>query len=180
MGTSWAEEDGLTESRTYVPEKYVAPEQGRLAIQGLADDHAKELFTLRELDRLGECPHVRFSCEERDETFTACIASQKPRRYLSDSGATFDMLDPNDLGDEELAGRRPGNKVRVNSASGPITISEVVPLRLQSLDVQMEPYLVKGSPPVSAMGRRCMIDGCGLLWEPYSSCLLYTSPSPRD
>ena len=90
------------------------------------------------------------------------------------------MLDPKELGDEQLANRRKGDKWRVNSAAGPIQVGEVVPLQLKSLGLEIEPYLVEGSPAVNAMGRRCMIDGCGFHWAPYSEKPYYYSPPGHE
>ena len=57
---------------------------------------------------------------------------------------------------------------QMDIANGTVVASEVLPMRLERLDGEIAPFVLGDTPDVLTIGGRCVNEGYGFHWPPYS------------
>ena len=80
-------------------------------------------------------------------------------------GATSDLIDgsPQDRQDVEPA----PESLCLKSANGPVCAFEMISYQCLTTGEVIDALVMKDSPPVLSIGRRCMELGWSFYWEPY-------------
>ena len=91
------------------------------------------------------------------------------KRWMADTGASVDALDLNFV---SKAGRRKIRKLHrtqeYETAGGTVTVENSISL-ISDVIGPIDAVLLKSTPPVLSIGKRCMNQGYGFYWPPYEN-----------
>ncbi len=79
----------------------------------------------------------------------------KSRKVIADTGSGNDLMSEEDCTDEELTTREVVDPVWMSTANGVTKADERVDIPLSKTMGRFKPLLMKSSPPVFSVGRRC-------------------------
>ena len=98
------------------------------------------------------------------------------RRWLVDSGSAWDLVDASHV--KHLKGliRTPQYCPRLWTANGITSVDREVPLYLPELNEECVPFVMKDTPDVLTMGRRCMNEGYSFVWKANSDKPYFRKP----
>ena len=103
----------------------------------------------------------------------APVRTKRSRRWLMDTGCGHDIICKSGIGPHtrvyDAAGTVGG--LAFETANGVINADSVCDLVLPKLfadDAHITPYVLPDSPDLLSIGRRCVQDGYGFYWAPYS------------
>jgi len=109
------------------------------------------------------------SSETKDKILTVRSIKGRIDRWLADTGASIDAIDILML---SKAGRRKVRKLLSNrtfeTAAGEVNTDSSIELFSDQIG-QIDAVLLKHTPPVISIGRRCMEQGFGFYWPPYTA-----------
>ena len=96
-------------------------------------------------------------------------ASGRPRECLSDAGSGNDLVCKDDI-DSSLRDLivPAGRVVELITANGLMTVTEKALLQVEPLGCVIEPLVLESCPPVLTVGKRCVEEGWGFYWPPYT------------
>ena len=99
----------------------------------------------------------------------AVASSMDARMWLCDTGCPCDLTSKKALDHE---GRKMIQQADVpqvfNTANGQIRADTTVTMQIPHLMETIEPYLLPNTPDVISIGRRCVREGYGFYWPPFS------------
>ena len=87
------------------------------------------------------------------------------KKWLIDSGCGWDLVQESHVAHLEDLIRTPKFKPKMWTAYGVTRAEHEVPLYISELDEQCVPFILKNTPDVLTMGRRCMEDGYSFVWK---------------
>ena len=73
-----------------------------------------------------------------------------------------------------------GVSVILDTAGGETKSNEVLPCYLKRLGEHIAPHVLTSTPNVLSLGRRCVQDGYGFYWEPYSMHPYFIHPKTLE
>jgi hypothetical protein len=86
-------------------------------------------------------------------------------RWLMDTGSAFDLIGEKEVPPELLKFAEPArNRVELCTANGRTTVDREVELQCGPLHEHVSPLLLKSTPAVLSIGRRCVNDGYSFHW----------------
>ena len=89
-----------------------------------------------------------------DDSVEASPAENASRKWIADTGSGHDLID-----EKALEGRyevEPVSTIKFKTAGGTTSTSEKVDVNVSMLGETAEPVLLKGTPAVLSVGKRCM------------------------
>ena len=99
--------------------------------------------------------------------------SSGPLRWLMDTGCGHDLIGRCDVPSWAKAFNA-ASPVLFSTANGTTSATEQVPIEVPSLRDSVRPYLLRSSPAVLSIGRRCAEEGYGFYWPPKGLPILET------
>jgi hypothetical protein len=95
-----------------------------------------------------------------------------PERWLVDTGSAFDLIGKNDVPDWRVKlATATETPVELSTANGRMVVGKKVLMQVGPFQQHVSPLLLEHSPPVLAVGRRCMEEGYSFHWpsgrQPY-------------
>ena len=114
------------------------------------------------------------SAPKREEEFM-----RKPVRWwLQDTGSPYDFARGDTLPDYVKTGKKA--KIEVETANGLAESDQCAYFQIPAFGENMDPYKMEDCPDVMTVGRRCVEEGYGFVWLPWSTQpFLYNSLSLR-
>ena len=95
------------------------------------------------------------------------IISGKTNSWMADTGASVDVVDESHLsnkGWKKLS--RLDQPLTYGTAAGDVTVDSTIALHSKSIG-DIDAVILKDSPSVISVGRRCVEQGFGFYWRPY-------------
>lgn len=108
---------------------------------------------------------------------SAKVASRDPRAraWIVDTGAGHDVIGRSGLLDTwEHKARNTDLEYRVTTANGIIPVAEMLPLYIPILQEIVEPMLLEDTPPLLAVGKRCLKYGYSFHWPAGQKPILHS------
>ena len=96
-----------------------------------------------------------------------------------DTGCPYDLVCENSLMDEDLDMVEHSVPVSLQTANGERQTTETVPQQISKIGL-CHPYVLPSTPDVLSIGYRCVEEGYGFWWPPFSRKPVLTKPSGRD
>ena len=100
------------------------------------------------------------------------------QRWMVDSACGNDLIDKHSA--KSLPKIPSPCPMVFHTANGSVSARTECPIYVKGIGRSISPYVLESTPDVLSLGRRCVDEGFTFHWEGFSTCLLYTSPSPRD
>ena len=98
-----------------------------------------------------------------------------PDRWLMDTGSGYDLVAKSDVPHVLLGNAyRAEESLELHTANGATLADTVVDLQVGPLLEVVSPLLLESTPAVLSIGRRCMRDGYGFYWSPFSDPYVIT------
>ena len=97
------------------------------------------------------------------------------RSYLVDTGCPFDLVARSDLQKCDVI-RQAEEDISLATANGLIKVGEVVDMQVGPLGEVTTPYVLEDTPLVLNVGNRCIYQGYGFHWPPWSRLPYYEMP----
>ena len=95
----------------------------------------------------------------RSEHFVSC--------WMADTGACVDAISSDQLSQRKLRSAKAlDDAITYNTAGGPVTVDTAVTLHSNALQGNIEARVLKDTPSIISMGRRCIEEGYGFYWPP--------------
>ena len=98
------------------------------------------------------------------------------RRWLIDSGSGWDLVKASNVSHLYDLIRTPHYCPRLWTANGVTKVHQEVPLFIPELNENCVPFVLKNTPDVLTMRRRCMCDGYSFVWRAKSSKPYFRRP----
>ena len=121
------------------------------------------------------CPAAACARRGVSERESELGVSHSPR-WLVDSGSGWDLVNESSVNHLKHAIRSPHYCPRLWTANGVTTVDSEIPLYLPELDEKFVPFVMKDTPDVLTMGRRCMREGYSFHWAAYSNQPYFQKP----
>ena len=113
---------------------------------------------------------------QRENKGRASVTGRPPKRWLSDTGARYDMIGKNILPDDPETYERmkpTSRRMTISTGNGVTTVRNELPLQSGLLqEGRLSPILMENCPPVLALGKRIMTGGYGFYWPPGAAPIL--------
>ena len=96
-------------------------------------------------------------------------------QWLVDSGSALDLVKEKDVSPchKHIA---KGDKIRLETVNGETSTDRVLPLTIKSIDEDIQPHVLKSTPNLLSMGRRCILGGYAFHWPPHSHTPYFEHP----
>ena len=98
-------------------------------------------------------------------------------RWILDTGSGHDLVDERQVSGISTIHYRKANAT-LQTAGGKVHVDWEVPMQVEELDEDIVPLVLKSTPAVLSLGKRCMQDGYAFEWQPHKTPTL-TTPSGR-
>ena len=98
------------------------------------------------------------------------------QRWMIDSGIGWDLVKSSHVSHLQDLIRTPQYCPRIWTANGVIMSDQEVPLYIAELQEKCVPYILKNTPDVLTMGRRCMCEGYSFVWKANSNKQFFRRP----
>ena len=95
---------------------------------------------------------------------------------MIDSGSGWDLVKASHVSHLQDLVRTPQYCPRMWTANGVIKADQEVPLYITELKEKFVPYILKNTPDVLTMGRRCMCEGYSFVWKAHSNKPFFRRP----
>ena len=96
----------------------------------------------------------------------AAIYEPGVRRWLVDTGCPFDLIAERDLEThEESYIKRASKFIRLATPNGIVDADKIISFKVPQLGEPIDAYLMKSTPTVMSIGRRCMQHGYSFVWK---------------
>ena len=105
----------------------------------------------------------------------AAYLKKKVRWWLQDTGSPFDFARGDTLPDYVRTGRK--TKIEVETANGLAESDTCAYFQIPAFGENMDPYKMEDCPDVMTVGRRCVDEGYGFIWLPWSEQPFYITPT---
>ena len=93
-----------------------------------------------------------------------------PERWIADTGCVDDLIGHNDMTPQDWVDVEPApDALCLHSANGPVCANQMISYQCQTTGEVIDALIMKDSPPVLSIGRRCMQDGWSFVWEAYDA-----------
>jgi hypothetical protein len=90
----------------------------------------------------------------------AAIHEPGIRRWLVDTGCPFDLIALDDLDSNELDFIKKASKlIRMSTPNGLVDADKIISFKVPQLGEPISAYIMKSSPTVMSIGRRCVVNG---------------------
>jgi hypothetical protein len=99
------------------------------------------------------------------DTVAAAAEMSEMRRWMADTGCCFDLISKEDLSREELS-RSVKTQVpcRLKTANGNASANKTISFNHRSLEGEITAYIMRSTPTVLSVGKRCMHEGYSFIW----------------
>jgi len=102
------------------------------------------------------------------------------RMWIMDTGASADCMGKQGLIDSQLGRKEEAVETMcMNTANGMIEAKEVININMTPLQEKIKPYVLRGSPDLLTVGRRCRALGFDFHWPPFSTEPVLTRPDGK-
>jgi len=102
------------------------------------------------------------------------------RRWLVDTGCPFDLIATKELDhNEESFIKKASRPIRLATPNGIVDADQIVSFRIPALDGNIDAHVMKSSPTVMSIGRRCMTLGYAFIWRPGRKPFIITNTGKR-
>ena len=110
---------------------------------------------------IGTCVHCH--------PMLSCAARVSALEFLADTGSEEDLLSASDKRAHYPRSEPHDAETPVNliTANGPTSADKTANVEVPELDSNLDFYLLKSTPPVVSVGKRCLDQGNGFRWPPY-------------
>ena len=113
--------------------------------------------------------------EPTPKSVASAIYEPGVRRWLVDTGCPFDFIAYNDLESTEANFVKKASKlVRMATPNGVVDADKIVSFSVPELGEPIDAYIMKSSPTVMSIGRRCVTMGYTFVWNPYKKPYIVT------
>jgi RNA:NAD 2'-phosphotransferase (TPT1/KptA family) len=106
--------------------------------------------------------------KRRNPPISTVAKANKIRSWMADTGASVDVVDQQQISKEgQKKVRRLEDSRTYETAAGDVTVNSAISLhsnRVGSIDA----IILDGSPAIISVGRKCMIEGYGFYWPPFT------------
>jgi len=110
----------------------------------------------------------------------AAIHEPGVRRWLVDTGCPFDLIAHKELdAHEETFIKKATKLIRLSTPNGIVDADKMVSFRIPMLDGNIDAHIMKSSPTVMSIGRRCMTMGYGFVWRPGRNPFMITNTGKK-
>ena len=99
------------------------------------------------------------------------------RLAIADTGSGNDLISPPDLRPVDMEHVFNGEPISLYTANGPKQVKQQVSMQVPRLDDDQDSYLLPDTPKVLTVGYRCVEEGYGFYWPPYSRRPFFTQPA---
>ena len=122
----------------------------------------------------------RYHVSKTPYDVAAAIHEPGVRRWLVDTGCPFDLIAHKELDAHEESFIKKATKlIRLSTPNGIVDADKVVSFRIPMLDGNIDAHVMKSSPTVMSIGRRCMTMGYGFVWRPGRNPFMITNTGKR-
>ena len=105
------------------------------------------------------------------------VMPRLPAKWVLDTGCGFDLIGLNDVSEADKAHIVDAlEPVVLHTAGGEVNIDKSLPLHSKILGQALEPLVLKSTPAVLSLGRRCRADGYDFRWRSWSECPVFKTP----
>ena len=95
-------------------------------------------------------------------------ASVAVNRWILDTGSGHDLVDEKQVSSISSIHYRKANAT-LQTAGGKVHVEWEVPMQVEELDEDIVPSVLKSTPAVLSLGKRCMQDGYAFEWLPHKN-----------
>ena len=135
------------------------------------------LMPLMSVYKKGTCIWVLVSRRTSQRWLPTPGASVAVNRWILDTGSGHDLVDEKQVSSISSIHYRKANAT-LQTAGGKVHVEWEVPMQVEELDEDIVPLVLKSTPAVLSLGKRCMQDGYAFEWLPHKTPTL-TTPSGR-
>ena len=118
-------------------------------------------------------PFATAACPARDPN------RSRSRLWLCDTGCPFDLVSRPNLGELATQIEKAETPQVLDTANDRISASEEVIMSMHPLEEIIAPLILESTPDVLTVGRRCVEEGFGFHWEPYSTKPYFVLPGGK-
>jgi len=122
---------------------------------------------------------VRFDDAEQGAKPVCAASAGKRRMWLCDTGCPFDLASKQRLGKLKQFIEPAECTQYLDTANGRLEVSEAIHMQIPSLCENVCPLVLEDTPDVLTIGRRCVKQGFGFYWPPYSTEPFFEIPEER-
>ena len=129
--------------------------------------------------------HDRLSCSSVDvavQPLSVAAAINEPgiRRWLVDTGCPFDLIALDELDSNEMDFvKRASKLIRMSTPNGLVDADKIISFKVAQLGEPISAYVMKSSPTVMSIGRRCMVHGYDFVWIAFKRPFIVTPSGKR-
>ena len=116
---------------------------------------------------------MSLSCPASSNTKAPCL----PIEWIADTGSAQDLIAERELG--HATPFESGNPISMMTASGPNSANKQCDVSVDSIGVQVTPYVLPDTPSVLSIGQRCKDEGFDFVWRANSRPYL-RSPEGKE
>ena len=103
-----------------------------------------------------------------------CFPSMPPGKWLMDTGCAYDLISQKLVGEGPTRPISKSEVITFATANGKVKSCEMALFACEELNTMVEPYVLKETPSVLSIGRRCMDMGYSFHWEAGRNPVLVT------
>jgi hypothetical protein len=91
-----------------------------------------------------------------------------PNEWLADTGSGYDLVEEAEVPKWHLEDKKPcEEELSLYTANGLTPVNHVIQMQVKALGENVDMLLLKQTPAVISIGKRCMELGYGFWWPPY-------------
>ena len=130
--------------------------------------------------------HVTGCGENRDQTAHVAVAAARksrdalrrlPSKWVLDTGCGFDLIGLNDIHEADKSRIVEAlSPVLLHTAGGEVKIDKSLPLHSPAIGQALEPLVLKSTPAVLSLGRRCRLEGYEFIWRSWAEAPIFKTP----